>query len=61
VMLLLAIHVTRHTSHITHHTSHVTRHAGFGMAYFDRSDLPFYYAMADAWTVGDQYFQSACY
>ena len=31
------------------------REPGFGMAYFDRTDLPFYYAMADAWTVGDQY------
>jgi phospholipase C len=28
------------------------------MAYFDRSDLPFYYAMADSWSIGDQYFQS---
>ncbi len=31
------------------------REPGFGMAYFDRTDLPFYYAMADAWTIGDQY------
>jgi phospholipase C len=28
------------------------------MAYFDRTDLPFYYAMADSWSIGDQYFQS---
>lgn len=35
------------------------REPGFGMAYFDRTDLPFYFAMADAWTIGDQYFQSA--
>lgn len=34
------------------------REPGFGMAYFDRTDLPFYYAMADSWTIGDQYFQS---
>ena len=34
------------------------RTPGFGMSYFKRSDLPFYYALADAFTVGDQYFQS---
>jgi phospholipase C len=35
------------------------REPGFGMAYFDRTDLPFYYAMADSWSIGDQYFQSS--
>ena len=34
------------------------RDPGFGMAYFNRSDLPYYYALADAFTIGDQYFQS---
>jgi len=34
------------------------RNAGFGMAYFNRTDLPFYHALADAFTIGDQYFQS---
>ena len=34
------------------------REAGFGMSYFKRSDLEYYYALADAFTVGDQYFQS---
>ena len=28
------------------------------MAFFNRSDLPYYYALADAFTVGDQYYQS---
>ena len=34
------------------------RPAGYGMSYFNRSDLNFYYEMADAWTIGDQYFQA---
>jgi len=34
------------------------RDPGFGMSYFERTDLPFYYALADAFTIGDQYFQS---
>lgn len=34
------------------------RFPGFGMSYFNRTDLPYYYALADAFTVGDQYFQS---
>ena len=34
------------------------RNAGLGMAYFNRTDLPFYHALADAFTIGDQYFQS---
>jgi len=34
------------------------RSPGFGMSYFNRSDLPYYYALADAFTIGDQYFQS---
>ena len=34
------------------------RDAGYGMAYFNRTDLPFYHALADAFTIGDQYFQS---
>ena len=34
------------------------RSAGLGMGYFTRSDLPFYYALADAFTICDQYFCS---
>ena len=34
------------------------RGPGMGMAHFNRSDLPYYYALADAFTIGDQYFQS---
>jgi len=34
------------------------RSPGYGMAYFNRSDLPYYYDLADAFTIGDQYFQS---
>lgn len=34
------------------------RAPGFGMAYFNRTDLPYYYALADSFTVGDQYYQS---
>ena len=34
------------------------RDPGYGMSYFNRSDLPFYYALGDSFTVGDQYFQS---
>ena len=34
------------------------RAPGFGMSHFNRSELPFYFALADAFTVGDQYFQS---
>ncbi|EUC12203.1 phosphocholine-specific phospholipase C [Paraburkholderia hospita] len=34
------------------------RFAGLGMSYFSRSDLPFYYALADAFTVCDQYYAS---
>jgi phospholipase C len=32
------------------------RPAGYGMSSFNRSDLPFYYSLADAFTIGDQYF-----
>jgi phospholipase C len=28
------------------------------MSYLERSDLPYYYALADAFTIGDQHFQS---
>lgn len=28
------------------------------MSYFNRSDLPYYYTLADNFVVGDQYFQS---
>jgi len=31
----------------------LARPAGFGMSYFNRTDLPFYYALADAFTIGD--------
>eukprot|EP01013_Petalomonas_cantuscygni_P038271 TRINITY_DN69344_c0_g1_i1.p1 TRINITY_DN69344_c0_g1~~TRINITY_DN69344_c0_g1_i1.p1 ORF type:complete len:721 (+),score=46.30 TRINITY_DN69344_c0_g1_i1:105-2267(+) len=34
------------------------RDPGYGMMHFQREDLPFYYALADAFTIGDQYFQS---
>jgi len=34
------------------------RQPGFGMSYFERSDLPFYYSLADAFTFGDHYHQS---
>jgi phospholipase C len=34
------------------------RDPGYGMSYFNRSDLPYYFALSDAFTVGDQYFQS---
>ena len=28
------------------------------MSYFNRTELPYYYALADSFTIGDQYFQS---
>jgi phospholipase C len=34
------------------------RAAGMGMSYMTRADLPYYYALYDAFTVGDQYHQS---
>jgi phospholipase C len=34
------------------------RAPGLGMGYFTRSDLPFYYALADNFTICDQYFCS---
>jgi phospholipase C len=34
------------------------RAPGMGMAHFNRSDLPYYYALYDEFTTGDQYFQS---
>jgi phospholipase C len=34
------------------------RAAGLGMGYFQRADLPFYYALADSFTICDQYFCS---
>ncbi|ACC76084.1 phospholipase C, phosphocholine-specific [Paraburkholderia phymatum] len=34
------------------------RSTGLGMSYFDRRDLPFYYALADAFTICDQYYAS---
>ncbi|HEY9131039.1 MAG TPA: phospholipase C, phosphocholine-specific [Dyella sp.] len=34
------------------------REPGLGMGYFTRDDLPFYYALADAFTLCDQYFCS---
>lgn len=34
------------------------RDQSMGMAYFDREDLPYYYQLADEFTIGDQYFQS---
>ena len=36
----------------------IARIAGYGMSYFERSDLPYYYELADAFTIGDQHFQS---
>lgn len=35
------------------------RDPDFGMSYFSRSDLPYYYALADEFTIGDHYFQSS--
>ena len=34
------------------------RSPGYGMGFFERADLPYYYALADAFTIGDQYYQS---
>lgn len=34
------------------------REQSMGMAYFDREDLPYYYQLADEFTIGDQYYQS---
>lgn len=34
------------------------REQGMGMAYFNRDDLPYYYQLADEFTIGDQYYQS---
>ena len=34
------------------------RSPGWGMSYFNRTDLPFYYALADNFLIGDNYFQS---
>jgi len=34
------------------------RSPGYGMGYYDRSDLPYYYALLDGFTVGDQHYQS---
>ncbi|QKW07314.1 phospholipase C, phosphocholine-specific [Streptomyces sp. NA04227] len=34
------------------------RDAGLGMSHFERPDLEFYYALADAFTICDHYFQS---
>jgi len=31
----------------------IARDPGFGMSYFNRTDLPYYYALADAFTIGD--------
>eukprot|EP01039_Chlorochromonas_danica_P011446 gene11446-12800_t len=35
------------------------REAGYGMAYFTRDDLPYYYTLYDHYAVADQYFQSS--
>eukprot|EP01038_Epipyxis_sp_PR26KG_P011333 gene11333-15197_t len=34
------------------------RDSGYGMSYFTRADLPYYYALYDNFVVGDHYFQS---
>ena len=34
------------------------RDPGFGMSYFNRTELPYYYKLAESFTIGDQYFQS---
>ena len=36
----------------------IARSPGYGMSYFDRSSLPYYYTLYDNFLVGDQYFQS---
>ena len=32
--------------------------AGFGSSFFNRSDLPYYYALSDGFLIGDAYFMS---
>ena len=34
------------------------RSAGMGMSHFERTDLPYYYALADGFTLADHYHQS---
>ena len=34
------------------------RNPGYGMSYFNRTDLPYYYQLADTFTISDSYFQS---
>jgi phospholipase C len=34
------------------------RDPGYGMSYFTRADLPYYYTLYDHFVSGDQYFQS---
>ena len=34
------------------------RAPGMGMGHFERTDLPYYYALADGFTIADQYHQS---
>ena len=34
------------------------RSPGYGMSYFNETDLPYYHALARTFTIGDQYFQS---
>ncbi len=36
----------------------MARPAGYGMGHFNRSDLPYYYALLDSFVVGDAYFAS---
>jgi len=36
----------------------IARNPGYGMGYFERDDLPYYYALSDGFTVGDAYYQS---
>ena len=36
----------------------IARDPGYGMGYFEREDLPYYYALSDGFTIGDAYHQS---
>jgi phospholipase C len=41
-----------------HDSWNTARAPGMGMSYMTRNDLPYYYALYDGFTAGDQYHQS---
>eukprot|EP01031_Cornospumella_fuschlensis_P026764 gene26764-32341_t len=45
-------------NHGKHDSWNTARDGGYGMAYFTREDLPYYYTLYDQYAVADQYFQS---